>query len=69
MNSYIIDTTLLMQCPSTCFISQRAIFKEYDRYIHTARSTKYMQDVKSSLVSSVFLSHGCYIKIDIIARI
>jgi hypothetical protein len=48
--------TLIRTVTPMCFGPQRAIFREYNWYIFTARSTKYVPDVKFSLLSSV-----CYV--------
>jgi len=41
MQKYIIKTSLYYHCITlTCFIPQKAIFREYDRYISAVRSTK-----------------------------
>jgi len=55
MYTDIIHTTLLEHCVTlTCFNLQWAIFREYDWYISTARSTTYIPDVKFILLSSMY---------------
>jgi hypothetical protein len=53
MHTFVINTPLL---ELRCIGPQRPIFREYKWYIFTARSTKYVSDVKFSLLSSV-----CYV--------
>jgi len=57
IHTYNIQTTLLLQHISTF---ERVIFREYDRYIFTARSTKCVPDV---LVKCSLLSNVCYDKV------
>jgi hypothetical protein len=52
--TYIIHTSLLAHCYSNVFRPSRAIFKEYDWYIFTARSTNCIPDVILSSLSSVY---------------
>jgi hypothetical protein len=52
---FISFTPLYRQCVTpTCFSPQRAILREYDWYISTVKSTKYVTDVQFSLITSVY---------------
>jgi len=42
MHTYVINTIVLALCYSNMFSPQRAIFREYNWYISTAMSTKYV---------------------------
>jgi len=55
MHTYIIHTTLQLCVTPTRFGPQRAIFRDYDWYIFTARSTKCVPDVKFNLLSSLYV--------------